>query len=125
MPAVAGSLGRPSPEQGKEQRAMILVRRLLGDVLRQQRLSQGRTLRDVSAEARVSLGYISEIERGQKEASSECLGAICSALDLPLSVVMSEVSGELAREEAALARLTSLPTPALSKVRADVTNVAA
>ena len=104
---------------------MILVRRLLGDVLRHQRLSQGRTLRDVSAEARVSLGYISEIERGQKEASSECLGAICSALDLPLSVVMSEVSGELAREEAALARLTSLPTPALSNVRADVTNVAA
>jgi transcriptional regulator with XRE-family HTH domain len=121
----AGSLGGPAPEQWKEQRAMILVRRLLGDVLRQQRLSQGRTLRDVSAEARVSLGYISEIERGQKEASSECLGAICSALDLPLSVVMSEVSGELAREEAALARLTSLPTPALSNVRADVTNVAA
>ena len=104
---------------------MILVRRLLGDVLRQQRLSQGRTLRDVSAEARVSLGYISEIERGLKEASSECLAAICSALDLPLSVVMSEVSGELAREEAALVRLTSLPTHALSKVRADVTNVAA
>jgi len=121
----AGSLGGSAPEQWKEQRAMILVRRLLGDVLRQQRLSQGRTLRDVSAEARVSLGYISEIERGQKEASSECLGAICSALDLPLSVVMSEVSGELAREEAALARLTSLPTPALRNVRADVTNVAA
>jgi len=104
---------------------MILVRRLLGDVLRHQRLEQGRTLRDVSAEARVSLGYISEIERGQKEASSECLAAICSALDLPLSVVMSEVSGELAREEAAIAGLTSLPTPAPSKARADVTNVAA
>lgn len=88
---------------------MILVRRLLGDVLRQQRLLQGRTLRDVSAAARVSLGYISEIERGQKEASSECLSAICSALHLPLSTVLADVSSELAREEAMLAGLTPLP----------------
>ena len=71
---------------------MILVRRLLGDVLRQERLRQGRTLRDVSAAAQVSLGYISEIERGQKEASSECLAAICHALDVPLSVVLADVS---------------------------------
>ncbi|MBA2698740.1 MAG: helix-turn-helix transcriptional regulator [Nocardioidaceae bacterium] len=104
---------------------MILLRRLLGDVLRQQRLLQGRTLRDVSADARVSLGYISEIERGQKEASSECLAAICQALELPLSTVMAEVSGELAREEAAVAGLTSLPVATTAKVRADVTNVAA
>src|SRR4249920_4220275 len=87
----------------REERPMILVRRLMGDVLRQQRLDQGRTLRDVSAAARVSLGYISEIERGQKEASSECLAAICAALHVPLSVVMAEVSGEIAREEAAAA----------------------
>lgn len=103
---------------------MILVRQLLGDVLRQQRLLQGRTLRDISADARVSLGYISEIERGQKEASSECLGAICHALDVPLSVVMAEVSGEIAREEAKLAGLTSLSRPS-APVTADVTNVAA
>ncbi len=101
---------------------MILIRRLLGDVLRHQRLLQGRTLRDVSAEARVSLGYISEIERGQKEASSECLAAICQALDVPLSVVMAEVSHVIAHEEATVAGLTSLPTP--TKV-AGVTNVAA
>ena len=82
---------------------MGLLRSLLGDVLRQRRLRQGRTLRDVSASARVSLGYISEIERGQKEASSELLAAICAALDVPLSEVLSEVSVELAREEAALA----------------------
>ena len=75
---------------------MILVRRLLGDVLRELRQEQGRTLRDVSADARVSLGYISEIERGQKEASSECLAAICQALDVPLSVIMQKVSGEIA-----------------------------
>ena len=104
---------------------MILVRRLLGEVLRQQRQAQGRTLRDVSAEARVSLGYISEIERGQKEASSECLAAICAALDVPLSVVMSEVSGELAREEVAMANLTSLPLATPIRVAADVANVAA
>jgi transcriptional regulator with XRE-family HTH domain len=104
---------------------MILFRRLLGDVLREQRRSQGRTLREISAEARVSLGYISEIERGQKEASSECLAAICAALDVPLSVVMAEVSGELAREEASVSALTSLPLAARRRLRADVTNVAA
>jgi transcriptional regulator with XRE-family HTH domain len=105
---------------------MILFRRLLGDVLREHRRSQGRTLRDVSAEARVSLGYVSEIERGQKEASSECLAAICAALNVPLSVVMAEVSDELAREEASMAALTSLRLPSRRHhVRADVTNVAA
>ena len=82
---------------------MVLVRRLLGDVLRRQRLRQGRTLREVSADARVSLGYISEVERGQKEASSELLAAICSALDVPLSTVLREVSEDLAREELVLA----------------------
>ena len=103
---------------------MILVRRLLGEVLRQQRLDQGRTLRDVSAAARVSLGYISEIERGQKEASSECLAAICAALKVPLSVVLAQVSGEIAREEAAAAGLPSLARAA-EPVAADVANYAA
>jgi transcriptional regulator with XRE-family HTH domain len=78
---------------------MVLFRRLLGDVLRGQRMRRGMTLREVSAEARVSLGYISEIERGQKEASSELLASLCSALDLPLSVVLREVSDLVALEE--------------------------
>ncbi len=82
---------------------MVLFRRLLGEVLRSQRMRQGRTLRQVSADARVSLGYISEIERGQKEASSELLASLCSALDVPLSEVLSEVSDAVALEEAALA----------------------
>jgi transcriptional regulator with XRE-family HTH domain len=64
------------------------------------------TLREVSAEARVSLGYISEIERGQKEASSELLASLCTALDVPLSHVLRDVSRAVAVEEAALA-----PTP--------------
>jgi transcriptional regulator with XRE-family HTH domain len=78
---------------------MVLFRRLLGDALRAQRMRRGMTLREVSAEARVSLGYISEIERGQKEASSELLASLCSALDLPLSVVLREVSDLVALEE--------------------------
>ena len=82
---------------------MIVLRRLLGDVLRRARLRQGRTLRQVSASARVSLGYLSEVERGQKEASSELLNAICTALDLPMSELFREVSEELAVAEARIA----------------------
>ncbi|MDP2775792.1 MAG: helix-turn-helix transcriptional regulator [Nocardioides sp.] len=82
---------------------MVLFRRLLGDVLRARRMQRGMTLREVSAEARVSLGYISEIERGQKEASSELLASLCTALDAPLSEVLREVSHAVALEEAALA----------------------
>ena len=62
-----------------------LLREVIGDVLRRARTSQGRTLREVSDSARVSLGYLSEVERGRKEASSELLTAICGALDVPLS----------------------------------------
>ena len=82
---------------------MILLRRLLGDVLRRQRQRQGRTLREVSASARVSLGYLSEVERGQKEASSELLAALCEALDVPLSGVLREVSDHVALEELEIA----------------------
>jgi transcriptional regulator with XRE-family HTH domain len=77
-----------------------LLREVIGDVLRRARTSQGRTLREVSDSARVSLGYLSEVERGRKEASSELLTAICGALDVPLSELLSD-AGELAREERA------------------------
>jgi transcriptional regulator with XRE-family HTH domain len=91
---------------------MVLVRRLIGDVLRRRRVEQGRTLRDVSAAARVSLGYLSEVERGRKEASSELLAAICLALDLPMSEVLREVSDEMSRvEAAAVGALTQLRGP--------------
>jgi transcriptional regulator with XRE-family HTH domain len=72
---------------------------LLGDALRRLRLRQGRTLREVSAAARVSLGYLSEVERGQKEASSELLASICGALGAPLSQVLREVSDNFALAE--------------------------
>ena len=85
---------------------MTLLRTQLGQTLRGHRLRQRRTLRDVSGAARVSLGYLSEVERGQKEASSELLASICAALDLPLSVVLNVVSEKMAMYE----RVTPLPT---------------
>ena len=91
---------------------MILLRRLLGDVLRRQRQRQGRTLREVSSSARVSLGYLSEVERGQKEASSELLSAICDALDVRMSELMREVSDELSLAELAESAAASEPVPA-------------
>jgi transcriptional regulator with XRE-family HTH domain len=83
----------------------VLVRELIGESLREERVSQGKTLREVSRNARVSLGYLSEVERGQKEASSELLAAICAALDLPLSVVLNVVSEKMASYES----VTALP----------------
>ena len=78
---------------------MVLLRQEIGDVLRDTRRQQGRTLRQVSSVARVSLGYLSEVERGQKEASSELLASICDALELPLSSVLREVSERVAATE--------------------------
>src|SRR5258708_15026040 len=76
-----------------------LLREVIGDVLRHARTEQGRTLREVSDAARVSLGYLSEVERGRKEASSELLSAICDALDVPLSQLLVEAGELLARLE--------------------------
>jgi transcriptional regulator with XRE-family HTH domain len=77
----------------------MLLRTQIGYSLRAARTSQNRTLRDVAREARVSLGYLSEVERGQKEASSELLNAICSALGLSLSSVISDVAREISARE--------------------------
>src|SRR5437016_7346018 len=100
---------------------MVLLRHLLGDALRRLRLRQGRTLREVSAAARVSLGYLSEVERGQKEASSELLAAICGALGTPLSQVFREVSDNFALAELQSEPVLSLPPePALTPERSFV-----
>lgn len=90
---------------------MAMLRRLLGEALRRERLGQHRTLREVSSAARVSLGYLSEVERGQKEASSELLASICEALDVRLSNVLREVSEDLALAEAG--DLESVPAGAV------------
>lgn len=78
---------------------MIVLRQVIGDELRRRRQDQGRTLRDVSGAAAVSLGYLSEIERGHKEASSELLASICGALNVSLSDVLASVSTQVAHEE--------------------------
>ena len=77
----------------REQRP--LLRTMVGEVLRRIRLEQGRTLADVAGEARVSMPYLSELERGRKEASSEILDAICAALDIDLSDLLAEVRRDL------------------------------
>lgn len=78
---------------------MVLLRELLGETLRRRRRAQKRTLRDVSKQANVSLGYLSEIERGHKEPSSELLASVCGALQVRLSEVLAEVSLEVAAHE--------------------------
>ena len=78
---------------------MLLLRQEIGDVLRQHRQAQGQTLRQVAAKASVALGYLSEVERGQKEVSSEILASVAEALEVPLSVVMRDVSERLASVE--------------------------
>jgi len=70
---------------------MTLLRSHLGAALRSARIEQGRTLRDVAKSARVSLGYLSEVERGQKEPSSELLNAISEALNLSLTLIIEKV----------------------------------
>lgn len=103
---------------------MTLLRRHLGAVLRSQREHQRRTLRDVSGSARVSLGYLSEIERGHKEASSELLSAVCDALGLRVSDVLYAVADDLAAAEPASAPLleavpahrAEAPVPAMEPV---------
>ena len=79
---------------------VTLLRTHIGSALRQARISQGRTLRDVAKAARVSLGYLSEVERGQKEASSELLNSICQALDLSLLTVITDVAVAIRATEA-------------------------
>ncbi len=93
----------------------VLLREALGDSLRRVRTDQGRTLREVSTDARVSLGYLSEVERGQKEASSELLAAICDALDVELADILLDAGQTLrpAQHDAALsATKVVIPAPA-------------
>ncbi|RCW43290.1 transcriptional regulator with XRE-family HTH domain [Halopolyspora algeriensis] len=81
----------------------VLLREAVGERLRRARAAQSRTLREVSRAARVSLGYLSEVERGRKEASSELLGSICEALDLPLPELLVTVAGDLDKSESLVA----------------------
>lgn len=88
----------------------VLLREAVGERLRRARADQSRTLRDVSRAARVSLGYLSEVERGRKEASSELLGSICDALDLPLPKLLVTVAGDLDGSDSVVGRTVVGPT---------------
>ncbi|MFI1417401.1 helix-turn-helix domain-containing protein [Streptomyces sp. NPDC020731] len=86
----------PPPDPAPAPREPLL-RDLVGDVLRRERLAQERTLKDVADTARISMPYLSEVERGRKEASSEVLAAAAQALGLGLGDLLTRAHGELVR----------------------------
>ncbi len=108
-------ISAPAPTQNV--RREPLLRWVLGDILRQIRLRQRRTLKDVAQDAQVSMPYLSEVERGLKEASSEVLAAICQALDLTVSDLLGLAQGELSavRESRSLVSRTERATATLSQ----------
>jgi transcriptional regulator with XRE-family HTH domain len=106
----------PAATSGPDRRRPLL-RTMLGGVLRRIRLEQGRTLADVARAARVSMPYLSELERGRKEASSEVLAAICAALRIDLSDLLAEVGRELAGQRPA--RVIRLDRARLDRARPD------
>jgi transcriptional regulator with XRE-family HTH domain len=89
----------------------MLLRDAIGFVLRRLRLEQGKTLRELADAARVSLPYLSEIERGRKEASSEILGAICQVLDITEQQLLLEVADEYEQTRAVVSIRSSDPMP--------------
>jgi transcriptional regulator with XRE-family HTH domain len=106
------------------ERTRPLLRTLVGEVLRRHRLDQGRTLAEVAREACVSVQYLSEVERGLKEPSSEILAAVCDSLRIELYDLLTEVGRDLLRDRAPvvqldsarrLARRSQVATPALPR----------
>ena len=106
-----------SQQQDEHRQPRPLLRTMLGDVLRRTRLDQGRTLADVARTARVSMPYLSEVERGRKEASSEVLAAICDALYIDLADLLAATGRDLITgtgRQASVVRLDTVrrrPTP--------------
>ena len=94
--------------QAAKQRSRPLLRTMLGDVLRRTRLEQGRTLSDVARSARVSMPYLSEVERGRKEASSEVLAAICDALRIDLADLLAAAERDLVEDSSRRASVVRL-----------------
>jgi transcriptional regulator with XRE-family HTH domain len=101
----------------RRQRPRPLLRKIVGDVLRRTRLEQGRTLADVARAARVSMAYLSELERGRKEASSEVLDAICDALRIELPELLAEVGRDLVDDRARRTSALRQQTVRLEAVR--------
>ena len=99
---------------------MILVRQEIGEVLRDFRQQKGRTLRQVASRASVALGYLSEVERGQKEASSEILASVAEALDVPISIIMREVGDRISVLEGMQAFPDVVPDDLVASVDAEL-----
>lgn len=99
---------------------MVLVRQELGDVLRDVRLQKGRTLRQVASKASVALGYLSEVERGQKEASSEIIASVAEALETPISTILREVGDRIAVLEGVPAIPDTLPDDLVAEFDSDL-----
>jgi transcriptional regulator with XRE-family HTH domain len=99
---------------------MILVRQEIGEVLRDFRQQKGRTLRQVASRASVALGYLSEVERGQKEASSEILASVAEALDVPISIIMREVGDRISVLEGIQTFPDVLPDDLVASVDAEL-----
>ncbi len=108
MPALRPSFSVPWIQLEGRRVMTVLLREAIGDRLRHARTTKRRTLRDISRAAKVSLGYLSEVERGQKEASSELLASICEALELPLGELLHNVAADVS----ALDRVNSGVDPA-------------
>ena len=97
----------------------VLLREAIGDRLRHARTTQHRTLREVSRAARVSLGYLSEVERGRKEASSELLAAICDALELPLADLLHLVASDVSAVDVHTVEDVAVPATTVPSHRDD------
>lgn len=108
------SEANPIGSRGRTPRSRPLLRALLGDVLRRIRRRQRRTLADVAGSARVSMAYLSELERGRKEASSEVLAAVCDALRVELADVLAEAGRDLVADRA---RRTSVRVVRIDSIR--------
>ncbi|MEZ0448255.1 helix-turn-helix domain-containing protein [Cellulomonas sp. ICMP 17802] len=107
-----------------EHRPEPLLRRLVGAILRENRERQGRTLRDVAEDARVSIAYLSEVERGRKEASSEVLAAVCRALGLRLVDLVGTAHAQLALADGrVVVDLTAPAEPATASARHELAGV--
>jgi len=99
---------------------MILVRQEIGEVLRDFRQQKGHTLRQVAGRASVALGYLSEVERGQKEASSEILASVADALDVPISTIMREVGDRISVLEGVQTLPDTVPDELLASVEPEL-----
>ena len=86
-----------------------LLRTLVGEVLRRHRQEQQRTLAEVAKDASVSVQYLSEVERGRKEPSSEILAAVCDSLRIDLADLVAEVGRNLLADRAPIVRLAGAP----------------